>query len=265
MRPRWAAPDHASLVTAAVDVASADGLEYLGRLLASSPAPGRPPFIAHVARGAVDADYPGSGGYVLHLYHFHHPWTHLGYAGCCSSAAQVTNRLFLDGLALWTGGRREEAAYELGRACHPLIDVWVPYHAAGVAGCGHGPYEAWLTEDGRWRDYVPGRGGRYSWQAVYRPGDGGPPHILDSRSPPHWVDLAAHESWAWYRDGLNGCANRRYQEGFAAAAEVLVPGTVRYLAGFLHAFFTLAGEAPVAATPVPATSVAGTLVEEGTS
>jgi hypothetical protein len=78
------------------------------------------------------------------------------------------------------------------------------------------------------------------------------------------VDLAAHESWAWYRDGLNGCANRRYQEGFAAAAEVLVPGTVRYLAGFLHAFFTLAGEAPVAATPVPATSVAGTPATQGT-
>lgn len=251
----WAAPDHAALVAAGVDVAAGDGFTYLGRLLATPEKPGRPTLMARLRQGAIDADSPGSGGYILHLYHFHHPWTHHGYAGSLISAAQVVDVLFADALSLWRDGRREDASYELGRACHPLADCWVPYHAAGVARCGHGPYEAWLTEGGRWRDWVPGNGGRYQWQAVYRRESGDspdplPPHVLDWRSPPHWVDLAAHESYPWYLHGMNGCAGGLCAHHpdvtpfFPQAAAALVPGVIRYLAGFLHYFFTLAGEAP---------------------
>ncbi len=253
---RWAAPDHASLVAAAVDVAAADGLVYLGRLLATAPEGAeRGTLMARLRQGAMDADYPASGGYVPHLYHFHQPWTHRGYAGSCPSAAQVTDTLFGDALGLWRGGQRVEAAYELGRASHLVADCWIPYHAACVAQCGHGPYEAWLQEGGRWRDWAPGGGGEYEWQAVYRPADGGAPHVLDWRRVPHWVDLAAHESYPWYVARLNGCAGwwcRSHPDPsrhFPAAAASLVPGVIRCLAGFLHYFFTLAGVAPETAAP----------------
>jgi len=250
---RWAAPDHASLLSAAVDVTTADGLVYVGKLLSTPDAPGHPPLLRHLTQGVVDVDYPASGGYVLHLYHFHHPWTHRGYAGSCVSGAQVTEDLFGDALDLWRANRRAEAAYELGRACHPLADGFVPYHAAGVAGCGHAGYEDWLTRDQRWREWLPAAGGRYQWQAIYQPGDGRAPHALDWRSPAHWVDLATHESWPWFRDRLNGCAGGLWgsrpdiRAFFPAAASVLVPATIRYLAGFLHLFFTLAGASPEAA------------------
>ncbi len=259
----WAAPDHASLVAAAVDVAAADGLTYMGRLLAGAEARGRPALMARLRQGAIDADYPASGGYVLHLYHFHHPWTHDGYAGSCVSAAQAADTLFGDALDLWQTGRRGEAIYELGRACHLFADCWIPYHAACVATCGHGQYEAWLAENGRWRDWVPGNGGRYQWHAVYRRHVAGPAHALDWRSPPHWVDLAAHESWPWYAGRLNGCARGirgprpHVAPFFPAAAAALVPGAVRYAAGFLHYFFTLAGEEAAAATPAGAAPSGG--------
>ncbi len=240
----WAAPDHAALVSAAVDVAAADGLTYLGRLLTQPAGLKGGTLLSRLAQGAVDADYPVSGGYVLHLYHFHQPWTHRGYAGSEYSAANVASNLFGDALRLWRAGRRPEAAYELGRAAHVMTDCWIPQHAAGVAGCGHGPYEAWLTDSGRWRDYAPGGGGRYEWQAAYYPAEVGPPHVLDWRNPYDWVDLAAHESYTCYQDGLNGCVNPGYREDFPAAARLLVPGAIRHLAGFLHYFFTLAGAAP---------------------
>lgn len=244
----YAAPEHAAFIAAAADVAAADGYTYLGRLLSSSPGGGGQPLLAHVSRGALDADYPVSGGYILHLYHFHDPWTHRGFAGACHSAASVADILFTDALSLWRQGGRPSAAYELGRASHLLVDCFVPYHAAGVAGCGHGPYEAWLADGDRWRDYVPGSGGRYEWQAVHHfPGEARPPHAVDSRCPADWVDHAAHQSWVWYRERLDGCKNSGYAQAFDPAATDLVAGTVRYLAGFLHYFFTLAGAAPPAA------------------
>ena len=254
LRPLWAAPDHAALLSAAVDVAAADGLDYLGRLLAAPAAPGRPSLLAALRRGAVDADYPASGGYILHLYHFHQPWTHRGYADSPVSGARVTAALFNKALHLWRAGRRAKAAYQLGRASHPLADCWVPYRAAGVLLCGHGPYEAWLTEGDRWREWLPGGGGRYSWQLAFRPDDGGPPHVLDWRTPYHWVDLAAHESYPWFTRCLDGCAGVsgvRLASFFPEAAAALVPGAVRYLAGFLHYFFTLAGAAPAGSEAGP--------------
>jgi hypothetical protein len=262
-------------------VAEADGLDYLPRLL-GLPARGRSAFPVgrrgaaagrprpapaslgeHLLRGTVDADYPASGGYVLHLYHFHHPWSHRGYGGVCLSAATVVEDLVKDALRLWraeasgtagpAGGRvltrgpgRAAAAYELGRAAHLLADCWVPHHAAGVAGCGHGAYEAWLEEGGRWREFAPSSGGAYRWQAVYRPGDDlhGVPHVLDWRNVRDWVDLAAHEALPWYDRYLNACRHPGYEEHFAPAAARLVPAAVRHLAGFLHLFFTLAVAAP---------------------
>jgi len=235
----WAAPDHPSLIAAAIDVAAADGLDYLGRLLSTAPGKGLPPLISDLFRGSVDADYPAGGGYVLHLYHFHHPWTHRGYGGWCLSAGEAAERIFIDGLDLWHAGRRNDAAYELGRACHLLVDLWIPHHAAGIVGCGHGEYEEWLAENGRWRDFVPGGGGRYQWQGFYHPEGYRPPHVLDWRRPADWVDLSAHESWPWYRDYLNACLHRDYRESFSTAAAQLVPGVIRYTAGFLHYFFTL--------------------------
>jgi hypothetical protein len=135
-----------------------------------------------------------------------------------------------------------------------------------VAGCGHAGYEDWLARDQRWREWLPEAGGRYQWQAVYRPGDGRTPHALDWRSPSHWVDLAAHESWPWFRDRLNGCAGGlcgsrpEIRPFFPAAASVLVPATIRYLAGFLHLFFTLAGASPEATI---VTGLAGQLAPRG--
>jgi hypothetical protein len=267
---RWAAVDHASLLTAAVDVAKADGLGYLAKLL-STPAgtipdnepPPRlrsgpsvlPSLLDRLSQGVIDVDFPISGGYILHLYHFHHPWTHRGYAGSCLSGARVSEGLFTDALQLWRTGQRGEAVYELGRACHSLIDCFVPHHAAGVAGCGHGQYEAWLAQDQRWRQWAPQAGGRYQWQATYRGDDERRPHRLDWRTPSHWVDLAAHEAWPWFRDHLNGCAaglgrpRSDVSPFFPEAAATLVPATVRYLAGFLHLFFVKAGATEAAATP----------------
>ncbi len=240
VRLMWAAPDHASLVREAVRVAGADGLTYLEALLGGG-------LLERLCQGAIDADYPASGGYVLHLYHFHNPWTHQGFARSCASAAHVATVLYADALGLWhRGSERSAAVYELGRACHLLADCWIPYHAAGTAFCGHGPYESWLTADGRYKRFLPRGGGRYEWRAVYEPRRGGVPHALDSRSPWAWVDLAAHESYPWFEDYLDGCAGRTPAEleaSFPAAAAVLVPGVVRYLAGYLHLFFSLAGEA----------------------
>jgi len=240
----WAAPDHPALVAAAVDVAAADGHTYLARLISSPPGEGRPPLVSDLFRGSLEADYPATAGYVLHLSHFHHPWTHRGYAGWCLSAARALERVFQDGLTLWRRDRRNEAAYELGRATHLLVDVWIPHHAAGVAGCGHGEFEGWLADGGRWRDFAPGSGGRYQWQAVFHPPRAGPPHVLDWRSPADWVDLAAHESFPWYELYLNLCRHPEARDAFPRAAAHLVPGAIRYLAGFLHYFFTLALDDP---------------------
>jgi len=74
------------------------------------------------------------------------------------------------------------------------------------------------------------------------------------------VDLAAHESWPWYAGHLNGCAgglcgsHPDVAPFFPDAAAALVPGVVRYLAGFLHYFFTLADAVPAAATCGAATA-----------
>lgn len=197
--------------------------------------------MSFLTRGSVDADYPYSVGYIIHLYHFHHPWTHRGYAGWCRSAAPTLEAITSDALSLWLGGRREAAVYEIGRASHILADLWIPQHAAGVAGCGHGPYETWLAEDDRWLDYVPSSGGVYEWRALYEHPEGGARHELDSNRIRDWADLAAHESFAWYEAGLDACAHPDFRDFFPAAAASLVPGAVRYLAGYLNLFFVAAG------------------------
>lgn len=227
----WAAPDHARLVLAALAVAEADGRSFAAPLLQDGA------LLDHLLRGSVDADYPASGGYVLHLYHFHHPWTHRGYLNVCTSAGAVVDTLFGDALDLWGERRRPEALYELGRATHLLADAWIPHHAAGVAGCGHGEYERWLETGDRWRAYLPGEGGWYRWQEAYPPEGGGPPHVVDWRQPADWVDRSSHESWPWFRCCLNACEHDDVAAAFPGAAGELVPGAVRQLAGFLDLFF----------------------------
>jgi len=249
----WAARNHPGLVRAALDVASADGHTHLEQLL-REPAEVRSRQVAGAARaqrtlldlllaGSVDADWPLSRGYVCHLHHFHHPWSHRGYLGAPGSAARVTGLLFTRALHLWARGDRAESAYHLGRATHLLADCWIPHHAAGVAGCGHRPYENWLSREDRWQAFLPADRGRYFWRAVYRPPDGvGPPHALDWRNPEDWADLGAHESLPWFEHSLNACRGKVSPRDFELAAAELVPGVVRYLAGFLRYFFSLAGE-----------------------
>jgi hypothetical protein len=45
--------------------------------------------LALLAEGAGDADKPLSGGYIVTLWHFHHPWSHRGYLTGSSSADQA--------------------------------------------------------------------------------------------------------------------------------------------------------------------------------
>ncbi|MCL6581425.1 MAG: zinc dependent phospholipase C family protein [Firmicutes bacterium] len=234
---RWAAQDHGGLLEAAVAVAAADGRDRTRQLLEAPPPGGSGPLLGWLVAGTVDADCPLSRGYVLHLYHFHHPWSHRGYLGVRRSAAEVVGRLWERALELWRRGRQAEAAYQLGRACHLVADAWVPHHAAGVSGCGHGAYEGWLAVSERWRSFAPQAGGYYSWLRVFRPEGGGRPHLANHRRPGDWVELGAHTSFPWFARALDGCRRPGFREAFPEAAAELVPGTVRCLAGFLDRFF----------------------------
>ena len=80
-----------------------------------------------LAKGAMDADLPWKCGYILHMYHFHHPWTHRGYL-TYKSAADVLARLFTTGQNFWTYGRQDRALYQLGRMLHLIQDIFIPHH-----------------------------------------------------------------------------------------------------------------------------------------
>lgn len=102
------------------------------------------PYIDILAQGSVHADLPWTRGYVLHFYHYHHPWSHRGYI-ISRSAASVLEALFHQSVRLWAEDRPHRALYQLGRSLHLLQDVFVPHHAGLTARRNHGDYERYVT------------------------------------------------------------------------------------------------------------------------
>ncbi len=187
-------------------------------------------YLTALSRGARDADLPWSCGYILHTYHYHHPWTHRGYLTYKSAADELAG-LFVIGQNLWTRGRRTLAVYQLGRMLHLVQDLFIPHHAAVTALRGHGELEEWL--DNRWRRYMVQQGGIYSWQEVFS-GEN-QEHTVSSQNPYDWIDAASHISMGWYRDyfesGYGG------PDAHAELASKIIPHTLRYSAGFIRRFF----------------------------
>ncbi|PKM79066.1 MAG: hypothetical protein CVU88_07710 [Firmicutes bacterium HGW-Firmicutes-13] len=56
-----------------------DGKESIYSFLNSTDNNCRKSYLEILAKGNRDADLPFSGGYICHMKHFHHPWSHRGY------------------------------------------------------------------------------------------------------------------------------------------------------------------------------------------
>lgn len=188
-----------------------------------------------LAEGSGDADKPLSGGYILTLWHFHHPWTHRGYLTGRSSADQAA-RLYAIALNLWQNGKRGKALYQLGRALHLVQDIFIPQHAGITAFKGHGPLEKWLTKNAK--PYLVDDGGFYYWEDSFRKKNRR--HRVYSDRIYDWIDCGSHLSIDWFKEYF---ADGKYdEETFKEVAGLIVPSALRFSAGFLHKFFSDAGE-----------------------
>jgi len=231
MRRLFKYRNHYDMIPVTVRILRNDGVGSVYDFLKRRNSRTKEKYTTLLARGARDADLPWSAGYVLHLFHFHHPWTHRGYVTYRSAGDELA-RLFVIGQNFWTLGRRDRAIYQLGRMIHLLQDVFIPHHAAGTAFRGHGKLEDWL--DDRWKHYTVQDGGYYTWDKRAKDSTGDI-HTLSSKNPYDWIDAGSHLSIEWHREYFhNGAAE---VAAFPQLASRIIPQTLRYSAGFIKRFF----------------------------
>jgi len=222
--------NHYEMVPASALILKNDGMDDVYEFLNSRDFYSGQKYLTLAARGAEEADLPWTCGYVLHTFHYHHPWTHRGYL-IYKSAADELSRLFTIGQNFWHLGRKDRAVYQLGRMLHLVQDVFVPHHAAVTAFRGHGQLEEWL--DDHWRFYVVEKGGHYVWEKTFARGD--KVHVVNSQNPYDWVEIGSHMSFQWYEEHfLNGADAA---DSYPKLARKIIPNTLRYSAGFMNRFF----------------------------
>ena len=190
-------------------------------------------YLTLMAKGAMDADLPWTRGYILHMYHFHHPWTHRGYL-TYKSAADVLAALFTTGQNFWTAGRLDRALYQLGRMLHLLQDIFIPHHAAVTAFNGHGQLEGWLANN--WHRFLIEEGGYYSWETTFQ-NTASQIHTVSSKNPYDWIDTGSHISITWYQKYYSYNEDNSLNNFFPRLASKIVPYNLRYSAGFINRFF----------------------------
>ncbi|GAW93564.1 hypothetical protein [Calderihabitans maritimus] len=229
---KWKYRYHADVVRWAVETLGNDGRESYDFYREKNETTGMN-YTEILQKGTIDADLPGSWGYVYHWLHFHHPWRHTGYFDCRYSAGNAVEARVERAIRQWRKGLNHLAVYQIGRAVHVIQDSWVPYHAALTAGRGHGEFEEWVYEHGE--DFRVLRGGYYRWELIFRDtsyADYGP-HRINSQTPYHWVEIGAHTSLSWFEKYLDRERFPQYKKYFSRAASQLVPGCIRCVAGFL--------------------------------
>ncbi|NLM45367.1 MAG: hypothetical protein GX200_01005 [Firmicutes bacterium] len=232
IQPRFQIAGHMELVEATAEVMLGDGKTAAYRLLYSKDPQTGMLLAELVAHGSRDADLPYSGGYILTLWHFHHPWSHRGYL-TRKSSADVFAGLCERAQKLWQAGETGRAAWQLGRALHLLQDIFIPQHSA-LTGCyGHAALEKWLTKD--WKKYRVTSGGCYSWSREFCREDG-TCHRLNSQSFSDWIDLGAHLSFPWFESYF--AKGGFTEETFRQVAPLVIPHVLRFSAGFLQKIFT---------------------------
>ncbi len=187
--------------------------------------------LALLAKGAKDADIPFSGGYVCHMSHFHHPWTHHGFLSK-TSAADLAVKLFTKAQKNWQLGKKAIAMYHLGRALHLVQDIFIPHHAKITYKHGHGPLERWLGAN--WKVYRVVKGGYYNWQYIFY-NKHNKCHGVNSSNIYDWVDAGSHISFDWYNKFFaHGDFN---QNTYHEVAKFIIPNVLRFSAGFIYRFF----------------------------
>ncbi len=233
IKPFFKYYDHYAMTPSIVELLNNDGNENIYNLLKSRDSAAGKSYLGLLARGARDADLPWSRGYILHTYHYHHPWTHRGYL-TYRSAADVLAGLFTIGHNLWTHGKKDRAIYQLGRMLHLVQDIFIPHHAAVTAIRGHGQLETWLS--GNWHLHRVDRGGCYSWENTFSNPDDAT-HTVSSQNPYDWIDAGSHVSIEWYRKYFLDYKDTSFQGFFPELAEEVIPYMLRYSAGFIDRFF----------------------------
>ncbi|MCW3489709.1 phospholipase C/P1 nuclease family protein [Dethiobacter alkaliphilus] len=230
-RPLFTIENHMDLADHTSLILKNDGHEEIYQLLHSTDKDLGKTYLELIIEGAKDADLPFSGGYICHLWHFHHPWSHRGYI-VSRSSADATSRLFTIANNLWQLGKRGKAIYHLGRALHLIQDIFIPHHAGITAFRGHGELEHWLAAN--WRQYKVGSAGYYYWEETFCHND--QCHHVMSANIYDWMDYGSHLSINWYESYF---ADGRYDEHtFREVAPLIVPNVLRLSAGFIHRFFS---------------------------
>ena len=182
-----------------------------------------------LAEGVKDADLPYFSGYILHLMHFHHPWSHRGYLSK-SSAADQTAKIYSLAINRWQNGYKGCALYQLGRALHLIQDINIPQHAGISAFKGHGDFERWLTVHGN--QFTVQTGGYYEWEQTFSLN--GTNHYANSKNVYDWIDYGSHTSYPYFMEYF---FDGNYTEAvFPEIAAKVMPNVLRLSAGFLAKF-----------------------------
>ena len=236
IRPLLKIEHHMNLIYPTSLVLKNDGKGDIYRLLTKPMEGEGKTGIELLEQGTRDADVPFSGGYIWHMWHFHHPWIHRGYLSSKSSA-DVLAELFFKALALWQTGSKAEALYQLGRSLHLIQDIFVPHHAGITAFRGHGDLEEWLLQN--WEPYKVDSGGYYEWKEFFYNNGKRIRHRVSSDNPYDWIDHGSHISIDWYNKHFRRC--RYDRDSFPKIAPFIVSHVMRFSAGFINRFISEAG------------------------
>ncbi|MFO8060192.1 MAG: zinc dependent phospholipase C family protein [Bacillota bacterium] len=231
IRPFFKYQDHYQMIRFTAELLRNDGVWDVHDFLLSTHPGTAEQYLALLAAGARDADLPWSRGYILHTFHFHHPWSHRGFL-TCRSAADVVAALFTGAQKCWMSGRRDRAIYQLGRMLHLIQDIFIPHHAAVTIRSGHGQLEEWLGH--RWHMHLVRQGGCYSFVQTFRNGDGRA-HEVSSQNPYDWIDGPSHIALSWYEEYFgDGWTSAYFPSDLVSN---ITSHTLRYSAGFINRFF----------------------------
>ena len=234
IKPFFEYRNHYEMIPSTVELLKNDRIMDIYDFLLSTNAADGKKFVSLIAKGSMDADLPWSCAYILHMYHFHHPWTHRGYL-IYKSAADVLAALFTSGQNLWTHGKKERALYQLGRMLHLLQDSFVPHHSGVTAIRGHGALEKWLSSN--WHQYTVEKGGYYFWEKTFENPAAAQIHTVSSKNPYDWIDIGSHISIVWYQKYFQDYENQNSTYLFPRLASKIIPFSLRYSAGFINRFF----------------------------
>jgi phospholipase C len=232
VKPFFEIRNHMELVSLTCEILRNDGKADIFLFLNSTDEGTEKTFMTLLEEGTKNADIPFSGGYICHMLHFHHPWTHRGYLSKRSSADKTVG-LFTKATNDWRAGRKGRAIYHLGRTLHLIQDIFIPQHAGITSQKGHSELEKWLTDN--WKSYQVVRGGYYHWEYTFRNHDDSCHHVT-SVNPYDWIDCGSHISIDWFNSYF---FDKAYDEDtFHKAAALIIPNVLRFSAGFIYRFFS---------------------------